>query len=107
MSKMLERSELESKFTSDSATLMKTLDVHEGLVGLYETRNTKEETTTKLNKVSVCRLGLDLNDCRGQGHDGASNMNHACRMVACLEFKHENTSKKTPKAILFTPFVIL
>jgi len=60
-------------FTSDSATLMKTLDVHEDLVGLYETRNTKAETTTKLNKVSVCRLGLDLNDCSGQEYNGASN----------------------------------
>jgi len=47
-------------FTSDSATLIKTLDVHEDLVDLYKTGNTKAETTTKLIKVSLCRFRTGL-----------------------------------------------
>jgi len=55
-------------FISNSATLMKTLDIHEDLVGLYETGSTKAETITKLIEAFVCRLGLDVNDSRGQGY---------------------------------------
>jgi len=40
-------------------------------------------------KFHFAALGLDLNDCRGQVYDGAYNMSHPRRMVACLEFKHE------------------
>ena len=50
------------------------LEVHEEFVGLYETENTTADTLTKIIKDVICRLGLDLNDCRGQGYDGASNM---------------------------------
>ena len=48
--------------------------VHEDLVGRYKTGNTKAEKVTKIIKESVCRIGLDLDECRGQGYDEACNM---------------------------------
>ena len=53
---------------------IKTLNVHEDLVSLYETGCTKSQAITKNIKDAICRLGLDLNGCRGQRCDGASNM---------------------------------
>ena len=47
-----------------------TLQAHEDFVGVYKTGSTTAETLTKI----ICRLGLDLNNCRGQAYDGASNM---------------------------------
>ena len=47
----------------------------EDFVGVYETASTTAETITKIIKDALCRLGLDLMDCRGQAYDGASNMN--------------------------------
>ena len=46
----------------------------EDFVGVYETASTTAETITTIIKDALCRLGLDLIDCRGQAYDGASNM---------------------------------
>ena len=72
-----------------------TLEVHEEFVGLYETENTTAETLTKIIKDVVCRLGLDLNDCRGQGYDGASNTSGRLSGVQA------RISAEYPKAISF------
>ena len=48
--------------------------VHEDLVGRYKIGNTNTEKVIKVNKESVCRLGLDLDDCRGQGYHEACNI---------------------------------
>ena len=50
------------------------LSVYEEFLGLYETSNTTAETLTVIIKDAMCRFGLDLQNCRGQGYDGASNM---------------------------------
>ena len=46
----------------------------EDFVNVYETASTTAETITTITKDALCRLGLDLMDCRGQAYDGASNM---------------------------------
>ena len=50
---------------------MKTL-----LVYMKQPAQTAETITTIIKDV-LCRLGLDLMDCRGQAYDGASNMSQA------------------------------
>ena len=81
---------------------VKSLDAHEDLVDLYETENAKAETITKIIKDSVCRLGLDLGDCRGQEYDEAYNMK------GCLSGVQARMTSGCPKAnFLSTAFVIL
>ena len=50
--------------------------IHEDVIGLIEVENTDGATlTTVLKDVLVrCDHELELNDCRGQAYDGASNM---------------------------------
>ena len=50
------------------------MEIHEDCLGLYETGNTTAEVLTTIIKDVLCRCGLDLQDCRGQAYDGASNM---------------------------------
>ena len=58
-----------------------TLQVHEDLFGLYETEKSTAEILTKIIKYVLCRLGLDLNDCRVQAYDSASNMSGRLSVV--------------------------
>ena len=75
-----------------------TLEVHEEFAGLYETDNTTAATLTTIIKDAICRLGLDLRDCRGQGYDGASNMSGKISGVQA------RISAEYPKAIFIHCF---
>ena len=48
-------------------------EIHEDVVGLIQLENTTAETIHKALKSSMISLGFLLENCRGQGYDGASN----------------------------------
>ena len=50
------------------------LNVDEDFLGFYEIDNIKSKTVAKAIKDILMRCPLSLDDCRGQTHDGASNM---------------------------------
>lgn len=50
------------------------LDVSEDFIGFYELDNIKSETIVNAIKDILLRCHLNLDDCRGQTYDGASNM---------------------------------
>ena len=68
-------------------------ETHESFLGLYETADTTAETLTCLIKDAIIRFGLDLNNCRGQAYDGASNM---CGRLSGVQAR---ISFQYPKAI--------
>ena len=47
--------------------------IHEDVIGLIEVENTDGATLTTVLKDVLVRCELELNDCRGQAYDGASN----------------------------------
>lgn len=51
-----------------------TFEVMEKFLGFYEVRDTTSSTIVAVLKDILCRYQLDLNQCRGQCYDGASNM---------------------------------
>ena len=71
---------------------------HEDLVGRYKTGNTKAEKVTKIIKESVCHLGLDLDDCRGQGY------HEACNMKSRLPGVQARITSECPNAIFIRCF---
>ena len=75
-----------------------TLEVHQEFAGLYETDNTTAATLTTIIKDAICRLGLDLRECRGQGYVGASNMSGRISGVQA------RISAEYPKAIFIHCF---
>ena len=50
------------------------LEVSEKLLGFYEIPNIKSSTIITVMKDILLRYQLNLDMCRGQCHDGASNM---------------------------------
>ena len=86
---------------TDSSFKERVYVVHEDLVGRYKTGNTKAEKVTKIIKESVCRIGLDLDECRGQGYD------EACNMKGRLSGVQARITSECPMQFLFTAFVIL
>jgi hypothetical protein len=50
------------------------LKVHEYFMGFYQTASTTAETLRKTIEDVLIRFQLDINKCRGQCYDGASNM---------------------------------
>ena len=72
--------------------------VHEDLVTRYKIGNTKAEKLTKYIKESVCRLGLDLDDCRGQGYD------EACNVKGRLSGVQARVTSECPNAIFIYCF---
>ena len=72
-----------------------TFQVHEEIVGLYETDKTTAEILTKIIKDVLCRLG---NDCRGQAYDGASNMSGRLSGVQAAESNFYSLFLSLPKS---------
>jgi hypothetical protein len=52
----------------------KLMEIEEYFIGFYETGSTNAETLVRIIQDVLLRLGLNINDCRGQCYDGASNM---------------------------------
>ena len=55
-------------------TVDENLDPFEDFIGFYELENIKSNTIVRVIKNILIRLNLSLVNCRGQTHDGASNM---------------------------------
>jgi len=72
--------------------------VREDLVGRYTTGNTKAEKVTKIIKETVCRIGLDFDECRGQGYD------EACHMKGRLSGGQARITSECPNAIFIHCF---
>jgi len=90
VSKILERSELESNILLPTPQPWSKLWTFMKIWSIFIKQETLRQRPPQNSlKFHFAALGLDLNDCRGQVYDGAYNMSHPRRMVACLEFKHE------------------
>ena len=70
------------------------LVTHEELVGLYAVDNITSETLVNSLKDVLLRMGLSVQNCRGQCYDGASNM------VGCKSGVATQIQNKEPRAIL-------
>ena len=70
------------------------LVTHEEPVGLYAVDNITSETLVNSLKDVLLRMGLSVQNCRGQCYDGANNM------VGCKSGVATQIQKKEPRAIL-------
>lgn len=69
------------------------MEVHENFVALHETGDTTAGTLTIIIKDALLQFGLELDDCRGQAYDVASNMSGRMSDVQA------RISAENPKAI--------
>ena len=71
------------------------LVTHKELVGLYAADNITSETLVNSLKDVLLRMGLSVQNCRGQCYDGTNN-----NMVGCKSGVATQIQKKEPRAIL-------
>ena len=64
-------------------------DTHEDLIGLHEVPNISADTLVTYIKDVLHRLNLNIQNCRGQCYDGASNMTGIKSGVSALIKKEE------------------
>jgi hypothetical protein len=65
-------------------------EVYEDVIGLYEISRQNAPTITEAILDALTRCGLDINNCRGQSYDGASNMAGIYGGVSALILKQQS-----------------